>query len=225
MKQLFIILLSFLLACSSGEQSQQKAETTNLADSSTVSDTTQEKPKDTVKVIKNLVPSGNEQVDRISEIKQIPHVTFTQLGKNNRVRELHCGDAFFWQIVQMGEEAIPYLITKVQDSTKTNIKIPCQEEYLNVGTVAYVLLSGIVNLPTMLVFDMQFDSFNTDCNLGYADGMLEYINNRPKDAHKKLTRWYRKYKSKITKEKIKFDNEPDCRKQHNIVYRLKIEYD
>lgn len=226
MKQLIPILLIFLLACSRGEQnqkeqSQQKTDSTSVHDSGKITDSTLVKPKDTVKVIKNVVPSGNELVDRIGEIKHVPYVTIRYLGRKNRIRELHCGDAFFWQLVQMGKKAIPHLITKVLDSTQTNIKIPCSETYLNVGTVAYIVLNYIIRTPPFLVFKMQFDSITINCNFGFADNELIYINNFPKKVHLKLAEWYKKYRSKV---KIIFDDQPNCKKQYNLDSVWRVRY-
>ncbi|OJJ15369.1 hypothetical protein BKI52_38800 [marine bacterium AO1-C] len=225
MKQLFMILLSFLLACSSGEQNRQKPDATGVSIADSALNITEEKPRDTLKIARKSVLSGHALIDKVSEIKSVPYRKSSLQNGKLVIENQYCGDTLFWQIVQLGQEAIPYLITKILDNTQTRIKIPCRDVYLNVGAVAYIILTHMVSIPKMLVFDIQFDYFEINCDFGYFSYELEYINDRPKDAHRKLTKWYHKYKSKITKEKIKFDNEPDCRKQYNIDYELEIEYD
>lgn len=166
----------------------------------------------------------NDLIHRINEIKKIPFKTTS--FKNNKLDSIdkNCGDSLYWDIVKLGEAAIPQLISKIQDETKTSIQVQCRDTNLNVGTVAFMILDEIIAIPYFLVFQTQWDVLNVNCDYGYPIGLLEYVNTYPQEAQEKLTKWYQKYGKKIKKEKLSLPNQNECQKAFGIDYKLKIDY-
>ena len=124
-----IILLTILTACSYEKKDLEQTDAVeNVVKTS--------KPTSSI----NPVLTGNDLVDKMNEIKNIPFRTFPFNLLEIDSITWNCGDSLYWEIVQLGQDAIPYLITKVQDSTMTDIQIPCREINLTVGTIAFIAL-------------------------------------------------------------------------------------
>jgi len=180
------------------------------------------KPESSLSIDSHL--KENDLINRINEIKKIPFGTIS--FKNNKLdsKAWNCSDSLYWDIVKLGEEAIPQLISKIQDETKTDIQIQCRDTNLTVGTVAFMILDDIISIPYFLVFQTQWDALYINCDFGYPIGLLEYINTYPQVAQEKLTKWYQKYGKKIKKKKLSSSNQNECQKAFNIDYKLKIKY-
>ena len=173
----------------------------------------------------NPVLTGNDLVDKMNEIKNIPFRTFPFNLLEIDSITWNCGDSLYWEIVQLGQDAIPYLITKVQDSTMTDIQIPCREINLTVGTIAFIALNNIIDIPNIIVFECQCDVFMMNCDFEYPIGLLEYINKNPQEVHEKLMKWYEKYGKTIKKKKLKKSEQNVCQKKHGIDYEFTIKYE
>ena len=170
------------------------------------------------------VATGNKLVDRINEIKNLPYRTLKFKGTEIDSISWNCGDSLYWQIVALGKEAIPHLIKKIQDNSKTDVKIPCRESKLTVGTIAFMILDDIVSIPYFLVFETQWDVLDTNCDFERPVGLLEYINGHQKEAYEKLSRWYNKYRQNIKTDLLKHADQTDCQKKYGINYKLSINY-
>jgi len=212
MRLLATVILSILTACSNHQStSESKAKTHSLQSAKTISSV-------------SPLKTGNDLVDRINEIKKLPQRTLR--FKNGEIDSISwvCGDSLYWQIVRLGQEAIPYLIKKVQDSSATNIQVPCRETNLNVGTVALIALDHIISIPYFMVFETQWDVLEMNCDFGQPLHLLEYINEHPQLASSKLAKWYETYGQKIEKKTLKRADQSNCEKKHGIKYQLTIEY-
>ena len=125
-------------------------------------------------------------VNRIGEIRQVPDPVKSDSAS------LRWGDSLYREIVKLGEAAVPYLIDKVRDETKTDIRVPCRNSVLTQGAVAFMLLDDILDIPYFQVFEVQWDVFDPPCDFGYPMGLPEYISAHPQEASAKLKRWYGK---------------------------------
>ncbi len=172
----------------------------------------------------NSAFTENVLIKKINKIKNIPFRTIKWNKKEIDSIVWNCGDSIYWEIVQLGEEAIPHLISIIQDTTKTDIKIPCQEGNLTIGTVAFMILDDIISIPYFSVFGIRWDVFEMNCNFGYPIGLLEYINTYPQTVNKKLTEWYDKYGNKIKNKKLQSTEQNDCQKAFGIDYKLRVKY-
>jgi hypothetical protein len=202
MKRLAKFVISFILTACSNQQSL---------------------PND--KIRPNVIltfKTGNNLVDRIGEIKNMPYRILNYKGSKITSVSWSCGDSLYWQIVKLGKDAIPFLIKKTQDSTVTDIKIPCRAGKLTVGTMAFMALDDIISIPYSLVFESQWDACEIDCDFGYPMGILEFINENPEEAHDKLVKWYDKYGQNIRREALKGTYQADCQKKYGIRYKLTI---
>jgi len=206
-----IIILSILTACSNQQSASDSKDKKNSLQLTT----------DTVS---KPITTGNDLVDRINEIKNLPYPTLKSYGSKIDSVSWTCGDSLYWKIIRLGKEAIPYLIKKVKDNAKTDIKIPCTEVNLTVGTISLMALDDIVFIPYFDIFEMQWDFFYTNCDFGYPVGLLEYINEHPQEAHDKLIKWYDRYGRNIEKKVLKPANQTACQKKYGINYKLTIEY-
>lgn len=208
-----IILLTILAACSNEKTKSEQIATVEIVE------TTSESNQSI-----NPVVTGNDLIDKLNEIKNLPFRTLPFDETKIDSISWNCGDSLYWKIVQLGQEAIPYLITKVQDSSLTNIQIPCRESKLTVGTIAFMALDEIISIPYSFVFEIQWDVLNINCDFGYPIGLLEYMNTHPKEAHEKLTKWYEKNKKTIKKVKLNSTDQNDCQKEYGLDYKLTINY-
>ncbi len=164
------LLVVFLWACSGDTHTSRKTE-----------DIEGERETDTVRP-----PSAAVLVERIGEIRQVANPVKSDSASLNR------GDSLYREIVKLGEAAVPYLINKVSDNTKTTIRIPCRDSVLTQGAVAFMLLDEILDIPYFQVFEVQWDVFDLPCDFGYPMGLPEYISAHPQEASAKLKHWYGK---------------------------------
>ncbi len=208
-----VVILSILTACSN-----QPPTSDNMAKTDSLRLTTETISKPIT------IITGNDLVDRINEIKNLPYRTLKFNGTEIDSISWTCGDSLYWEIVGLGKEAIPYLIKKIQDNSKTDIKIPCRESKLTVGTTAFMALDDIISIPYFLVFEIQWDVLEMNCDFGYPVGLLEYINEHPQEAYNKIIKWYDRYGQSIEKKALKRADQTDCQKKYGIKYELTIKY-
>lgn len=166
----------------------------------------------------------NELVNRINEIKKVPYRTVKFDSSEIDEVSWSCGDSLFWQIVKLGKDAIPILINKVGDSTKTGIRVPCRNRNLTIGSVAFMALDKIVSIPAYLVFKIQWDVIKINCDFGYADGFLDYISERPVETRDKLAEWYRAYVKSMQLDSLKATEQTECESAYGIKHRIYVDY-
>jgi len=80
---------------------------------------------------------------------------------------LGCGDRLFWELVKGRKTIVPFLIEKLDDSTKTVVPVPDFGGFYTVADVAYAAMQEIIgNIPTT-----QFIAWKTDSS---CMGKCEY---------------------------------------------------
>ena len=131
---------------------------------------------------------------------------------------LDCNANLYWRIVARGQEAIPYLISKLTDSLPTNIKFHCKPGRLNVGEVCYFAINEIGYFPMAYVTNMQFDTYYNDSNGGNCWSFYQFFfNNRNKIFYQqKIQKWYQEKRSKYKPQPIPLKELTECQKEYKI---------
>jgi hypothetical protein len=109
---------------------------------------------------------------------------------------LDCKADLYWRIVSKGEQAIPFLIDKLDDTTRTNISFRCKVTKLNIGEVSYFALTEIASFPAFVITNLQFDLSEHGCwnFFGYL------FDNSNKSEYKRMVKeWYSINQSKYRK--------------------------
>jgi|GEM_PF-1293565 len=96
---------------------------------------------------------------KIDSLKFVRDVPYMGRYSENDSFNIGCGDQLFWDIVKLYDRnAIPLLIEKLDDTTKTELIAPLFGFAYTVGDVAYVALNEIViNIPTFELLGVEFD--------------------------------------------------------------------
>lgn len=127
---------------------------------------------------------------------------------------LDCSADLYWRIIAQGDKAIPFLIDKLTDITKTNIRFRCKSSTLNVGEVAYFALTEIADFPAFSVTHIQFDVFNIKRCWNFYDFLF---NNANKRWYKTVVlSWYNKEKQNYKPERIALKNQSACQKVFGV---------
>jgi hypothetical protein len=131
-----------------------------------------------------------------------------------KVDTLDCNASLYWRIVAKGENAIPILIEKLDDTTLTNISHKCKTTKLNVGEVAYFALQQIAFFPAYTITKIEFDVVYVNGCWSFFD---YFFNNANKKNYKDLVRkWYFDNKFNFKEEKISKRRMTECQKVYNI---------
>ncbi|MEZ5015183.1 MAG: hypothetical protein R2794_12915 [Chitinophagales bacterium] len=154
--------------------------------------------------------TGNVLVDRIGEITHVPLRSYNRDTEGNLSVSFDCGDALFWEIVQLGKDAIPDLIKKVEDNTGTQIPIPCRQDTLTQGMIAFMILEQIIEIPYYQVFGIQWDVFDLNCDFVYPQGFIDFVQSNPVLVHEKLKKWYATYNDSVSRTNTHSDEWNDC---------------
>lgn len=164
-------------------------------------------------------PGADSMISLIQQIKYIQNIPYSFQNPNDSSQTNPiwiCGDSLFWQIVQKGKDAIPYLILKTQDGEKTGIQIPCTTDTLSVGAIAFIMLDKIMHIPYYTVYNVQWDSYTQNCAFGYPEGLLEFVSNSPNFAYLGLLKWYYERSDEIIEEPIPSSLKTACQTQYQI---------
>lgn len=167
---------------------------------------------------------SNNLVDKIGQIKNLPYRTISSDTSEIDSIVWTCGDSIYWEIVRLGENVIPSLVAKIVDTTITDIIIPCREDKLSIGAIAFIILDEIVSIPYYLVFGVQWCVYEMDCNFGFPEGLLEFIIEHPQEAYDNLVKWLNMYGNLIQTELLNDTNQTECQKQFGIKHKLSINY-
>lgn len=127
---------------------------------------------------------------------------------------LDCKAATYWKIISYGQEAIPYLIDNLSDTTHTNVWYRCKSTNLNVAEISYLALQEIAMLPVFNITHIQFDFFGRNNCWNFYDYFFNNAN-KQKFQHE-LREWYAKNKSKFKKKKILARSRNDCQRKYSI---------
>ena len=130
---------------------------------------------------------------------------------------LDCSSRIYWQVVAKGKLAIPILIDKLNDTTKTNVSFSCKNAALNVGEVAYLALNEIAELPIFVITQKQFDVVENGCWNFY-----KYLfDNKNKPHFQELVRnWYSINQSNFEMKRIPVNTLSNCQIQYKISSRM-----
>ncbi|WP_445749328.1 hypothetical protein [Polaribacter sp.] len=146
-----------------------------------------------------------EKIDSLLYVEKMPYICEEGFTK--------CGDELFWNTVKLKEKAIPFLIEKLNDSTKTKAEVVLFGKNYSVADIAYVALEEIIHgIPTFELLGTEFDQ--DDC------GYCEYWNFLRKDYQNRLNfkvavkNWYNKNKSKLVWISNNEFSSCDCRGKH-----------
>ena len=151
-------------------------------------------------------------------------------GQNNNIRlmvdslkdmnsdTLDCSADLYWRIIAKGEDAIPFLIEKLTDTTQTNVKWHCKKTRLNVGEVANFALNAIGEFPAYFITRIQFDLIYIDETGQSCWTFYDYFfDNANKPTYQQSVRsWYEKEKGNYKKERITGKRLTDCEKKFGV---------
>ncbi len=79
-----------------------------------------------------------KQISRLNEVSSVPYICRSKIG------DLGCGDALFWTIVRGKLAAVPLLIEKLDDSTRTLNPVPNTGGDYTVADLALAALREII---------------------------------------------------------------------------------
>lgn len=164
--------------------------------------------------------------EELSDLKEIPEfykissIVSNIYDESSKTFSQSCGDKEYWEIVKMGENAIPFLISKLNSSVKTTIPVPCSDSLLTEGCLAFILIDEILSIPYFIVFHMQFDSFDWSCD--FPHGLLDYVMENPDNTQTKISDWYEQNSNRITKKKMREANQTTCEKENGVKFRLRV---
>ncbi len=157
-------------------------------------------------------------VNNLKFIKEMPYIP-----------ELS-GDSLFWIVIKQKKEIIPFLIKKLDDTTKTTAIVPNFGGNYTVADIAYFAITKIIhNIPTN-EFINNISSSHKNGNWLYWEYTRKNIKNRKKLKHK-INIWYKLNKHNLiwVRYKRKFRSANDWKFEKNIhplggYYKLKDNY-
>lgn len=128
-------------------------------------------------------------VDSLKFVTDMPYICHTPLHSELSVG---CGDRIFWQTVMQKQDAIPFLIDKLSDTTATEVSVPNFGGQYTVADIAYTALEEIIkDIPTFELLGVKFDEKGCGyCSYWYH---LRKLKNRKK-FQKNVRDWYEKNK-------------------------------
>ena len=133
-----------------------------------------------------------------------------------------CGDSTYWSIVKLGKPALPALIELIGDSSKTSIDRPCSKEKLTLGDLAFKIVDEIISLPLFEITRMQFCVIGGNCDLGFADGYLDFVARDRQRIMLQVKSWYEQNDGRIKEKRLSKHISNDCRRANAIDHRLVV---
>jgi hypothetical protein len=92
------------------------------------------------------------KVDELRNITDMPYICRDTIDKDG------CGQTIFWNVVKEKLEIIPYLIDKLDDTTKTCAYVPNTGGKWTVADIAFSAIQEIiVGIPTFDLLGVEFD--------------------------------------------------------------------
>ena len=106
-------------------------------------------------------------------------------------------DSLYWDIVRCGKEAIPQLLSLLDDSTKTAAKVLYFGGNYTVADISYNILNEIIHGIPTLKFIKTWNNFDKSAGYGnYWYFVRESFENRKK-FKKLVSSWYRENESNM----------------------------
>lgn len=210
------ILLTSLLLIGCSEPKYNESEVQNNISKDISISEVDEKAIDS-----NTIKTEQITLTEIPEFTKISTIPTSTWNEESKKFIWNCSDTEYWNIIKMGESAIPFLISKLKSKTKTAIQVPCWDYPLTEGGLAYILIDEMISIPVFSIFGMQFDSFKFGCP--YPSGLLNYMMGDPKNTHKTISLWYNQNKKHIHEIKLLDEDKTDCEKEFDVNSRLRID--
>lgn len=117
-----------------------------------------------------------------------------------------------WTIFKYRKDAIPFLISKISDTTITPTWYECKETNMRVGDWAYFILEKLVSLPTYSILGKQFCVYRGPCHMG----VYQYLEENRQLFQLQHRRWYEKDKNELYWVKLEPKYVTGCRLWHNV---------
>jgi hypothetical protein len=120
------------------------------------------------------------KVNNLKSVKKMPYIP-----------ELS-GDSLFWVIIEEKKDIIPFLIEKLDDTTKTVAEVPNFGGYYTVADVSYSAIQKIIHgIPTIdLVTELSTSNVRLETGYGvYWSYVRDNLTNR-KAFKSKIKEWY-----------------------------------
>lgn len=152
-----------------------------------------------------ICPTGCTVLAQELMIKQIDSLKFT----NSKYASCN---SIYWRVVANGENVIPYLIDRIDDTTATRATDKCKTANLCVGDLCYYALIEIMPISLFAVSGQQFDTYSNGCNLG----VVEWIDKNRQRFKSDLRQWYYTEKTSLVWVRFKGTELTDCRKINKI---------
>jgi len=122
-------------------------------------------------------------------------------------------NSIYWRVVALGKEAIPFLITAISDTSRTNTKLPCKKKNVRTGDICYAALTEIFNIPLFYVTNIQFDVIDEHgCDLGVFD----YLDRERLKFKGQIEGYYNKYKHNLKLRKYVGLTKSDCKQKNKL---------
>ncbi len=102
-------------------------------------------------------------------------------------------NSVYWRIVAIGKDAIPLLISRMDDTTLTEAAYVCKKGKLKLGDLCYKVLEEIMEIPTFYVTHVQFDLFEGECQVG----VYGYLERERKKFKQQVSSYYETYKNDL----------------------------
>ncbi len=125
-----------------------------------------------------------------------------------------CGGRFFWNVVQLKDKAIPYLIELLDDNTEIPAIFPYQGGQCTMGKIAYIALEEIIHdIPTAELLGVNPDDY--DCGYCYYHLALRKAQKR-KHFQKAVANWYETHKNTLVWVANQEFDVCDCSANHPV---------
>lgn len=140
----------------------------------------------------NKVTNWKECIDRFNEIEQLPHICESV----ELIGTWGCGDSIYWGAVAGKEDAIPFLLEKISDSSITRASVPYFGVDYTIGEIAYSALGEIISgIPTFELVPVEFDE-NGCGGCSFWRYLRESHANRIQFSES-VKKWYNDHKEKL----------------------------
>ena len=152
------------------------------------------------------------KLDSLQYIDDMPYICRGQPGQNHGLA-VGCGSKLYWQVVMLKDNAIPFLINKLDDSTSTAAIVPNFGYPYTVADIAYTALNEIIHdLPTFELLGNEFEELGCrNCN--YWQHLNADYKNRL--AFKMaVQQWYSEHKNQLVWVESNRFSSCDCAGMH-----------
>lgn len=125
-----------------------------------------------------------------------------------------CGDHLFWQVVELRQKAVPYLIALIESQEPTQAKLPSGKGYYRLGDVALMALVEIIHeLPVEELAGVKYGSYSDRWKF-YHKGLKD---KKKRAALKEaIDKWYKDNRGKLVFEKSDTYGNCNCVGKHPI---------